>query len=225
MTQATASYQQAVAIQESLRERVILRDAFDWRTVQFIGGADLCFSKKLGIGFAVVLVLHAPELEIVEQATAVGELSFPYIPGLLSFRELPLLCEAYGKLVQKPQVLICDGQGLAHPRRFGLACHLGVQLDIPTVGAAKSRLVGEYQEPDPQRGSWTDLIHEGERVGAVLRTRDRVRPIFVSPGHKVCLETAVSLVLSLAPRYRVPEPTRQADQRVARLKSLWLAKN
>ncbi|HNT33867.1 MAG TPA: deoxyribonuclease V [bacterium] len=223
MIHSHSPYQQAMEMQQSLREKIVLRDTFDLRGIRFVAGADLCFAKEADIGFAVILVLSLPEMKIVEQASAVGRISFPYIPGLLSFRELPLLCEAYDKLQCKPDVLICDGQGLAHPRRFGLACHLGLELDVPTVGAAKSRLVGEYTEPASPRGSHSALIHQGERVGEVVRTRDRVKPMFISPGHKVGFETAVELVLRLTPRYRVPEPTRQADQRVACLKRDWLA--
>jgi deoxyribonuclease V len=138
--------------------------------------------------------------------------SFPYVPGLLAFREGPIVLAALERLAERPDVLIFDAQGLAHPRRMGLATHLGILLDVPSVGCAKSRLCGKETEPGEEKGSWTPLLDRGEVIGAVVRTRSRVRPVYVSVGHRVDLETAVSLVLSCATKYRLPEPTRWAHR-------------
>jgi deoxyribonuclease V len=154
---------------------------------------------------------------VVEVATASGRPAFPYVPGYLSFREGPLLLEAFGRLRLQPDLCLFDGQGLAHPRRFGLACHLGVLLDLPSVGCAKSLLVGEYREPGAKRGDWSPLRLDGRMVGAVLRSRDSVNAIFVSPGHRITLRGAVRWVLACS-RARVPEPIRLAEQVVNRLK-------
>jgi deoxyribonuclease V len=137
---------------------------------------------------------------------------FPYIPGLLSFREIPPLLSAWKRLRTRPDAIIVDGQGIAHPRRLGIASHLGLVLDVPTIGCAKSRLCGEHEEPAPERGSWTPLIHKDERIGAALRTRDGCNVVYVSTGHRVGLKSAISVVLAWAPRYRLPEPQRLADQ-------------
>ncbi len=161
-----------------------------------------------------VVVFRFPEMEEVERASAVVPLYFPYIPGLLSFREIPVLLAALGKLRKLPDLLFCDGQGYAHPRRFGLACHLGVLLDRATIGCAKSLLVGTHAELGEEAGSWTPLVDEkagGERIGAVVRTRKGVRPIYVSQGHRVSLETAIRLTLQVADGVRIPRPIREAD--------------
>jgi len=211
-----------IEIQRKIALEVVLEDSLDLERIQIVAGCDMSFSKGSGKGFAAVCLFRFPDLELIETATAVGDVDFPYIPGLLSFREVPLLAEAYRNLRHKPNVLICDGQGYAHPRRLGLACHLGIELDIPTAGAAKSRLVGEYEEPGQVKGSSSALTHGEEIIGAVLRTRDGVKPIFVSPGHKMNFSTAVALVLACSPKYRIPEPTRLADMKVAELKRNWL---
>jgi deoxyribonuclease V len=151
-------------------------------------------------------------LEVIETRTAVTRLIFPYIPGLLSFREIPSLAACLGKVESKVDVVICDGHGIAHPRGFGLASHLGVLLRAPTVGCAKSLLVGGYEQPGRNRGSYTPLLYEGKRVGSVLRTRDGVKPVFVSPGHLSDQLGSRRLVLACATRYRLPEPTRHADR-------------
>jgi deoxyribonuclease V len=176
---------------------------------------------------AGVIVLRFPGWEIVETATARGPAPFPYIPGLLSFREAPLYIEAFAKLRQRPDLLLCDGQGIAHPRGLGLASHLGVLFDLPSIGVAKSRLTGEHREPGRRRGCSTRLVlpageashgRAGATIGRVVRTRDRVRPLFVSPGHRIGVDAAARWVLALAPHYRLPEPTRLADQWVGRLR-------
>jgi deoxyribonuclease V len=156
--------------------------------------------------------MSLPNLAIVGSARARRPLAFPYVPGLLSFREAPAIIDALQQLSEKPDLLLVDGQGLAHPRRFGLACHLGVLADLPTIGVAKSRLVGAYEEPGTERGAWTPLIDGCETIGAVLRTRRAVRPVFVSIGHRICLQTAIDLVLRCTGHFRLPEPIRAADR-------------
>jgi len=164
-----------------------------------------------------VVVYRFPELEVLERATALLPLEFPYVPGLLSFREAPVLLAAIRKLKALPDLLVCDGHGYAHPRRFGLACHLGVWLDCPAIGCAKSLLLGTHGELPREARSWTELRDEkagGERIGAVLRTRTGVQPVYVSQGHRVSLETAVRLAFQLTDGLRIPKPTREADQLV-----------
>jgi deoxyribonuclease V len=177
---------------------------------EIVAGVDV--SVKDGRARAAVVLLSYPDLVPLQAVTAERPVSFPYVPGLLTFREGLVTLAALEQLMDQPDVLIFDAQGLAHPRRMGLATHLGVLLDRPTVGCAKSRLCGEYQEPGEQKGSWTPLVDGDEVVGAVVRTRDGVKPVFVSIGHRVDLETAVSLVLNCAPRYRLPETTRWAHR-------------
>lgn len=161
-----------------------------------------------------VVMYRYPEMEEVERAFAIVPLEFPYIPGLLSFREVPVLLAALKKLKDMPDLLFCDGQGYAHPRRFGLACHLGVLLDLPAIGCAKSILIGEHGSLKEKAGTWTELVDKtagGERIGAALRTREGVRPIYVSQGHRMSLETAIRLTLEVTDGYRIPRPTREAD--------------
>lgn len=198
----------AVALQRKLAVRVLIRPLPSG--VRWIAGLDAAFSEKECV--AAVVLWDLARREVVEQNVARAPLRFPYIPGLLSFREAPALLAALEKLERRPDVLMCDGQGLAHPRRFGIACHVGVLAGIPAVGCAKSLLVGEYRAPAKRRGSRAALTDHGERVGTVLRTRDGVRPLFISVGHGADLATAEDLVLRCAFRYRLPEPVRLADQ-------------
>ncbi len=199
---------QARAIQESLRERVITEDHFG--EIRTVAGVDIGIKK--GLGRAAAVLLDFPSLAVRDYVVITAELRFPYVPGLLSFRECPPALAALRALPQRPDLLLCDGQGLAHPRRFGIACHLGLLLDLPAIGAAKSRLIGSHDEPAAKRGSQAPLFDAEEQIGAVVRTRTNVRPIYVSVGHRVSLETAVALALNCAPRYRIPEPTRQAHK-------------
>jgi deoxyribonuclease V len=185
---------------------------------RFIAGVDAAFSENRVIAAACLYTL--PDLVCIERAHARKTLAFPYVPGYLSFREGPAIIEAVGRLKQRPDIILVDGQGIAHPRRIGIASHLGVVLDIPTIGCAKTRLVGAYQDPAFQKGKWSALYHEGEIVGAVLRTRDGVRPLFISPGHRIDLGSAVRLVLACVKTYRVPEPLRCADQASKRSKGI-----
>lgn len=203
-------------LQERLRDRVVVRGGP--RRVRLIAGADLAYRADGARGWAAVALLAMPGLEVVETAWAEGAPPFPYVPGFLAFREGPLLLEAFRRLRHEPDLILLDGAGLAHPRGFGLACHIGYVLDRPTVGGAKSVLVGEYREPGRSRGAWTPLRFGRRTVGAALRTRTGVQPIFVSPGHRIGLPAALRWVLAATPRYRVPEPIRQAEQLVNRLR-------
>lgn len=202
------SVPEARAIQEALRERVIVRDRLG--PLGRVAGLDAGYDRASRTTRAAVAVLSFPELEPVAQRVARRRTRFPYVPGYLSFRETPALLAALSGLRLRPDLLLCDGHGLAHPRRFGLACHLGVLLDVPSIGVAKSRLVGEHERVPEARGAWVPLGDGGEVIGAVLRTRAGVRPLYVSVGHRVSLETAIASVLRCAPRYRLPEPIRRA---------------
>lgn len=201
---------QARAIQERLRERLIRRD--DFAQIETVAGLDIGFKDGGKITRAAVVRLRLPRLELLERALARCPTSFPYIPGLLSFREIPAALEALDKLRGKPDLLLCDGQGYAHPRRFGLACHLGLLTDLPSIGVAKSRLIGEHGTLAPQKGAQTPLRHDGETIGTLLRTRAKVSPVYVSVGHRIGLETALDYVLACTTRYRLPEPTRLAHR-------------
>ncbi len=202
--------QEAVAIQETLRQRVMRQDQYS--VIQRVAGIDVGFEENGAITRAAVVVLSFPGLEWIESAVARRPTDFPYIPGLLSFREAPAVLEALEQLKTLPDLLICDGQGIAHPRRFGLASHLGLICDLPSIGAAKSRLIGEHAPLGAARGEMQLLYDAGEVIGAALRTRPNTRPVYVSIGHRVSLETAIRYTLACAPRYRLPEPTRRAHQ-------------
>jgi deoxyribonuclease V len=199
---------EAREIQHQLRGRVLAEPLN--HQPEIVAGIDV--SVKTGQGRAAVVLLSYPDLVPFQATTAERPISFPYVPGLLAFREGPIVLEALQKLEDRPDVLMFDAQGLAHPRRMGLATHLGILLDMPTVGCAKSRLCGNHAEPKEQKGSWTPLRDGNEVIGAVVRTRDNVRPVFVSTGHRVDLKTAISLVLDCAIKYRLPEPTRWAHK-------------
>ena len=207
---------EAMHFQERLRERVILEDQF--QPIRLVAGADLGFDPETDLAFAGVIVYRFPELEEVDRRMAQRKLRFPYVPGLLSFRESPVLLAAFARLRTEPDLILIDGHGRAHPRLFGIACHIGVLFDRPTIGCAKSLLVGEYAEPGEQSGAATPLMFRGERVGVVLRTRKNVRPIFVTQGHRVSLESAVKLVRRCLDGFRIPKPTREADRYVRELR-------
>lgn len=204
---------EAVALQRELADRVLTRRTFD--EPQLVAGTDV--SVRAGRVRAAIAVLSLPELEVREVATAVRPAEFPYVPGLLAFREVPVLLDAWKRLRADPDVLVVDGHGLAHPRRFGIACMLGVLLDRPAIGCGKSRLCGQHREPAERRGSRRRLVDRGEVIGNVLRTRDGVKPLYASIGHRVDLETATRLLLRWAPRYRLPEPIRAADGAAGRI--------
>ena len=207
---------EAIRLQESLRERVELQDRFG--EIRFVAGADMAFDPETEVAFAGVIIYRFPGLEEVERRMARRRLRFPCVPGLLSFRESPVLLAAFARLRTEPDLILIDGHGLAHPRRFGIACHIGILFDKPTIGCAKSRLVGEHQEPGKKASSTTPLMLEGERMGVVLRTRDDVRPIYVTTGHRVSLDSAVGLVKQCVDGFRIPKPTREADHYVRDLR-------
>lgn len=204
------SAQEAIAIQESLRQQVVREDRFD--PIQTVAGVDVGFEADGTITRAAVVVLGYPELDLVETAIARCPTTFPYIPGLLSFREAPAVLEALDRLRSLPDLLICDGQGIAHPRRLGLASHLGLCVSLPSIGAAKSRLTGQHAPVGAARGDLQLLSDAAEVIGAALRTRPGARPLYISIGHRISLETAIQLVLSCTSVYRLPEPTRQAHR-------------
>lgn len=204
----------ATAIQRKLASRVLACGSV--RSARLVAGADLALAPDGTRCVAGVVVWDLATQTVVEETTAVRPVRFAYVPGLLSFREGPAVLAALRKLENVPDVFMFDGQGLAHPRRFGLACHVGVLIDRPSVGCAKSRLVGRHREPARRRGATTPLTHDGERVGTVLRSREGVKCVYVSVGHRVDLASAVGLVLRCCTRYRLPEPTRLADQLVGR---------
>lgn len=202
--------EEARAIQEQLRKEVILEDRL--QNVEYVAGVDMGFEASGTISRAAVAVLSFPDLQLQETAIARRPTSFPYIPGFLSFREIPAVLDALAKINTVPNLILCDGQGIAHPRRFGIACHLGIIVDIPTIGVAKSLLIGKHEQILETRGSWQPLQHQGETIGAVLRTRTGIKPVYVSSGHKISLPTAIEYVLRCTPKYRLPETTRIADK-------------
>lgn len=204
------SYHDAVAIQTALRRRLRLTPLR--HSPRLVAGADVAYSRATHRMYAAVVVVRLPSLDVVETATSVSLARFPYIPGLFSFREIPPLLRAFQRLRSVPDAILFDGQGLAHPRRFGLACHAGVLLARPAIGCAKSLLVGKHGAIGPKRGDRADLVHEGEVVGAALRTRLSVKPVYVSVGHRVDLASAIDLVLATTRGFRLPEPVRLAHQ-------------
>lgn len=203
--------EEAIAIQEQLRKEVITSDSFE-EPIKYVAGVDMGFESAGTISRAAVAVLSFPDLELQESAIARRPTSFPYVPGFLSFRELPAVIDALEKINITPDLILCDGQGIAHPRRLGIACHLGLIADIPTIGVAKSLLIGKHQEVPEERGSWQPLVNRGETIGAVLRTRTGTKPLYISSGHRVSLSTAIDYVLRCTPKYRLPETTRIADK-------------
>jgi deoxyribonuclease V len=204
---------EAIRVQQELSQRVIRDDDLP-QPVRVMAGADVEYDKHSNSIAGAIVLLDADTRAVLEVAAHVMTATFPYIPGLFSFREMPPLLAAYQKLRLRPDVIVCDGHGLAHPRRFGLACHLGVELNVPAIGCGKTRLIGRYEGLALERGATTPLLDEltGEVLGVVLRTQAGINPLFVSVGHRVALETAARLVLSLSEAVRLPETTRQADK-------------
>lgn len=209
---------EAIRLQETLRGRVVMRDQSS-RTFRTVAGMDVSYDRRSPWLFAAVVVLSLPSLDVVEQAAVRTRATFPYVPGLLSFRESPAGLAAWERLRARPDCLLCDGHGYAHPRRFGFACHFGLLVGLHTIGCAKSILAGECEEPGVERGNIADLVCDGEIVGAAVRTREGAKPVFVSVGHRVSLRRAVETVLACSPRYRIPEPIRRAHALVNRLRS------
>lgn len=216
--------EEAIALQRNLAQMIICSNQFG--DVRLIAGVDVSFpgvgarfSRRLPrtsdrdrpeVGRAAIAVLRFPDLTLVESVTAEEPVSFPYVPGLLSFREIPVILSALRKVTVRPDLLMVDGQGRAHPRRLGIASHLGLVTGFPAIGCAKSRLTGRAEEPADEPGAWQPLEDRGEVIGAVVRTKRRTKPLYVSIGHRIDLETAISLVLRCTAGYRLPEPTRQA---------------
>lgn len=200
----------AIALQQELREEIITTDQLG--EVQRVAGIDVGFEDSGQTTRAAVAVLSFPDLQLQEQTIARRPTTFPYIPGLLSFREIPAVLDALEKLKTFPDLLLCDGQGTAHPRRFGIACHLGLLTNLPSIGVGKSLLVGKHAEVPDVKGSWQPLEHKAEIIGAVLRTRPKTKPLYISPGHQISLQTAIDYVLCCTTRYRLPETTRFAHK-------------
>ncbi len=205
---------EAIALQKQLAVRLELEDRLD--PVTRIAGVDIGFEEGGEITRAAVVVLTWPELTLVEQVVHREPTRMPYVPGLLSFREIPAALAAFDRLAVRPELVMVDGHGIAHPRRLGVAAHLGLWLDLPTIGVAKSRLCGRYGEVGEARGDWTPLLDRRETIGAVLRSRVGVKPLFISPGHRLCLDTALGWVVACLGRTKLPEPTRLADRLASR---------
>jgi len=206
-----ASISEAIALQKQLSPQVITEDQFP-QPIRYVAGVDVGFQDNYRLTKAAVAVLTFPELEKVEDAIAQSPTSFSYIPGLLSFREVPTIIQALEKLNTCPDLILCDGQGIAHPRRLGLASHLGVLTNQPTIGVAKSRLIGSHRDLPPEKGAWQRLWDHEELIGAVLRSRTNVNPLYISPGHRISLRSAIDLTLACTSKYRLPETTRWADK-------------
>ncbi len=207
---------EAARIQLRMRERVELADRLP--RIRCVAGADLAYDVARNRAIAGVVIYKFPEMEEIERVWAESPITFPYVPGLLSFREIPALLKVFRRVRHAPDLIFYDGHGYAHPRRFGIACHLGVLLDRPTIGCAKSLLVGTHGDLPRRAGSWTLLRDGDEILGAVLRTRDAIHPIYVTQGHRISLQTAVKFVPAVLDGYRIPRPTRDADRFVAAVK-------
>lgn len=206
-----ATEEQALAVQDELRGKVVLDETGPPPGSGHVTGVDVAYDDERDVVAAAAVVLDAATLDVVAEATAIGRVSFPYVPGLLAFREIPTVLAALDALPGDPGLVVCDGYGLAHPRRFGLAAHLGVLTGLPTIGVAKNPFTFTYDDPGTPRGSASPLLAGAEEVGRALRTRDGVKPVFVSVGHRVSLGNACAHILALTPDYRLPESTRRAD--------------
>ncbi|MFJ1736742.1 endonuclease V [Streptomyces sp. NPDC088254] len=206
-----ATEAEAHAVQDALRARLVLDEPGPPPGAGRVTGVDVAYDDERDVVAAAAVVLDAATLDVVAEATAVGRISFPYVPGLLAFREIPTVLAALDALPCPPGLVVCDGYGLAHPRRFGLASHLGVLTGLPTIGVAKNPFAFTYDEPGVPRGSASPLLAGPDEVGRALRTREGVKPVFVSVGHRVSLDNACAHTLALTPRYRLPESTRRAD--------------
>lgn len=204
------SPKKAIEIQKALQSHINLTD--DFGEIKTVAGVDVGFEENNTITRAAIAVLDFETLEVIETAIARRPTTFPYVPGLLSFREVPAVLEAMLELDALPDLLLCDGQGIAHPRRFGIAAHLGLLVDIPAIGVAKSRLTGTHDDVPLEKGSFVPLMDKDEQIGIVLRTRTNVKPLYISPGHRVSIDTAHQLVMKCVTRYRLPETTRHAHR-------------
>lgn len=208
---------EAMDLQKALRSKIILEDRLT--PLRYIAGADIAYSRHSGRSFGAVAVFAYPELQLIEESTVCDDTTFPYVPGLLTFREGPVILKAFRNVKQAPDLILFDGQGVAHPRGFGLASHMGLIINKPSIGCAKSHLYGRCTEPGKRKGDHSPILDDAGRViGALLRTRDRVAPVYISQGHKVSLATAIEIVLSCCRGYRVPQPLRYAHQLVTGLR-------
>ena len=206
---------EAVKCQNLLSKKILFTPTF--KRIAIIAGVDASYRNGFVIGG--ITILKYPELTILSQEYAIKEIHFPYISGLLTFREGPVLVDLLSKIKLNPDIILFDGQGIAHPRKMGIATHMGLFLDMPTIGCAKSRLVGKYTEPGTRKGCYSLLFHKGEIIGAVVRTRDKTKPLFISPGNHMNLEKAIEITLSCTPKYRIPEPIRQTHLFVNKIKN------
>jgi deoxyribonuclease V len=211
------SPKEAIQVQKDLKDKIKIGKFLNLEKIQYIAGADISLNRFSSDIFAGIILLSFPDLKPINYSIIKSKTDFPYIPGLLSFREVPALLDVWKKLKTKPDVLIVDGQGIAHPRRLGIATHLGFLLDIPTIGCAKSLLYGKYEEPAKTAGSFSylyDKYNQEEKIGVVLRTKDNVKPVIISPGHKMDVEDALEIMKKCSGKYRIPEPTRLAHELV-----------
>lgn len=201
-------------LQEAMRSLVIMEDKYS--NIKHVAGVDVAYNEENQTMVGGIVILDFKKLKVVESKFHKMQITFPYVPGLFSFREIPAIKEAYNKLNTKPDIVICDAQGIAHPKGVGMATHLGIELDIPTIGCAKKRLFGEYNEENLglNKGDFEYLRNKDEKIGVVLRTQDKIKPMFVSIGHKVSLNSAINIINHLTPKYRLPETTREGDQLV-----------
>ena len=211
------TYKEAIKIQERLKNKVQLKKID--KKIQYVAGLDVSYAKGSDIMWAGVVVLDFLSLKKVEKKWAQKQVSFPYIPGLLSFREIPVLLDALRKLEIEPDLVFCDGQGIAHPRGLGLASHMGIIVNKPTIGCAKSPLVGRYNQVGKCKGSYEYLIYKNRKIGAAVRTKSNVKPVFISPGYGIMLQDCIQFVLEACSTYRIPEPTRQAHLLVNSVRS------
>lgn len=207
---------QAIAYQNELRQQIRI-EPLD-KPIHIIGGADISFNKYSEVVYAGIILLKSPEMTVIGHSSVISRTSFPYISGLLAFREVPALLEAWDKLDIKPDLLVLDGQGIAHERRLGIATHFGLVTHVPTIGSAKSRLSGRYQEPDNAVFAQSPMYDRGEVVGIALRSKKNCNPIFISPGHRVGMEQSVEIIKNCIKGYRIPEPTRQAHMLVNKVR-------
>jgi deoxyribonuclease V len=202
---------EAISLQKELRKKIGIEKLN--KNISTIAGADVSFNKYEDVVYAGIIVLSFPELNVMDHATVVTKASFPYIPGLLSFREIPSLLQVFNKLKTKPDIVMVDGHGICHPRRLGIATHFGLLIDTPTIGAAKNLLIGSFEEPEAKKGNHSyiyDKYNKNEKIGAAVITKDKVKPMIVSPGHKINIEQSIDIVLKCSVGHRLPEPTRQA---------------
>lgn len=202
--------EEAIVIQQELRQEVITTDQLG--EVKYVAGVDVGFESQGTITRAAIAVLSFPDLQLQEQAIARRPTTFPYIPGFLSFREVPAVLDALEQVTIIPDLLLCDGHGIAHPRRLGIACHIGLLADLPAIGVAKSLLVGKHADVPEERGAWQPLQHRGDTIGAVLRSRVGTKPLYISSGHRISLPTAIDYVMRCTTKYRLPETTRHAHK-------------